>query len=57
MFSNNCSGVKVQYVGPRCSGVEVLEIGNTQVTNIPQKYLSTVLKSMYLVTLNRLYSE
>ena len=33
MFSEEFSGVKVQYLDPRCSGVEVkvLEIGNTQV--------------------------
>ena len=33
MFSNNCSGLKVQYLGARCGGVElnVWEIGNTQV--------------------------
>ena len=35
-FSNNCSGVKVQYLPLRCSEVEVkvLEIGNT--VQIPQ---------------------
>ena len=43
MFSNNCSGVKVQYLPLRCSGVEVkvLEIGNTQVK---YKYLKIELK-------------
>ena len=42
-FSNNCSGVKVQYLPLRCSGVEVqvLEIGNAQVK---YKYLEIVLK-------------
>ena len=31
-FFKKCSEVKVQYLDPRCSGVEVkvLEIGNTQ---------------------------
>ena len=47
MFSNKCSGLKVQCLDPRCSGVEgkVLEIGNTQVMC---KYLKIVLKYWYL---------
>ena len=40
-FSNTFSGVKVQYLNPRCSGVKVLEIGNTQVK---YKYLKIVPK-------------
>ena len=38
-----CSGVKVQYLDPRCSGVEVkvMEIGNSKVL---YKYLKIVLK-------------
>ena len=43
VVSSNCSGVKVQYLPLRCSGVEVkvLEIGNTYIISkvqIPQNY-------------------
>ena len=48
MYSNSCSGVKVQYLPLRCSGVgvKVQEIGNTQVK---YKYLTFVLKYSTLV--------
>ena len=50
MFSNKCSGVKVQYFPLRCSAVEVkvLKFGNTQVKYKFKLSLYTVLEKIHV---------
>ena len=42
--SNSCSGVNVQYLSLRCSGVEVKSIGNWKPSSAKCKYLKIVLE-------------